>query len=323
MDLFFIYLELDKGYSKNTCEAYGSDLRYWSKYVENHNINWREAQSQDIYSFLFELSQKKNISKRSQSRVLSSLKSFYRYCEKESLVDKNMLRNLRSPKHRRGLPHPIKSFEIGMILESNTKQSIHLQLRDKALWELMYSAGLRISEILSLDIKDVIESYSNVESPEVLDSFKVLGKGGKERIVFIGSYAKKSIQNYLYLRSHKQKNDQRKSLERKEALFINGRGERLSRRGAQYILKERLKKLGIFGNYSPHSFRHAFATDLLNQGAELRHIQEMLGHSSISTTQNYTHVAIQKIKDTFYKSHPHANRNRLDFISKEKIHSER
>ena len=186
-------------------------------------------------------------------------------------------------------------------LDEKSKTTSYTQARDVALWETMYSSGLRISEILSLRPRDILESASD-EGIQIRDSVSVMGKGGKTRVVFIGGKAQDALKKYLVFRGELQK--QAKT----EALFLNARGGALTRRGANYILKKRLLRLNLPHNYSSHSLRHSFATDLLNHGADLRHIQEMLGHASISTTQHYTHVAVEKLKSVFWKAHPHARK---------------
>ena len=175
-----------------------------------------------------------------------------------------------------------------------------LEIRDIALWELAYSGGLRISEILGLNISNILELDDDLKSQIIAKQIKIKGKGNKERMVFINTSSQKALKRYIDIRI------QFTNIPSETALFLNIRGTRLTRRGALFILKNRLNNLNLSTKYKPHSFRHSFATDLLNNGAEIRHIQEMLGHSSISTTQNYAHVAIDKLKETFMKCHPHA-----------------
>ena len=257
------------------------------------------------------LSQEKNIGKVSQARATSVLKSFYRFCEMQKIIEENPFKGLRAPRYKKGLPKPIKAVELEILLEGTSdersKTSSYIETRDIALWEAMYSSGLRISEILSLEPEHIIESGIGSENFQIKDSIRVLGKGNKNRVVFIGSKAKAALKKYLILRYRLQR-CQKQSQGRVNALFLNTKGGALTRRGANYILKKRLQRLELPRNYSSHSLRHSFATDLLNSGADLRHIQEMLGHSSISTTQNYTHVAIEKLQDIFWKAHPHAKK---------------
>ena len=287
--------------------AYSSDLKIWELHVNTNRLDWNLFDAKDFYDHLYTLSKVRNLHKRSQARAASVLKSFYQFCEEQKIINENPIRGLRAPKYRRTLPKPIKSVEMRSLLEDSlhekSRTTSYTQARDVALWETMYSSGLRVSEILSLRLRDILESDPDQEDIQIKDSIPVTGKGGKTRVVFIGSKAQGALKKYLVFRVDLQKQT------KTEALFLNARGGALTRRGANYVLKKRLLGLELPHNYSSHSIRHSFATDLLNNGADLRHIQEMLGHSSISTTQHYTHVAVEKLKAVFWRSHPHAKRN--------------
>ncbi len=299
---FLEYLTSERGFSQNTYIAYRSDLSGFGNYLEIEIIDWRLVNEKIIFSYLFSLSENKNLTRRSQARVLTVIKVFYKYCYQNKIILKNLVKGVRAPKYSRNLPRPIKPIDMEVLLESQANVPSHIYKRDQAMWELMYSSGLRISELLKLQIIDILEQSSE-NHINILDYIIVKGKGGKSRAIFIGKEAKIALIDYLLSR-HLLFSKEAANSER--SLFLNARGKPLSRRGAHYIFKKRLHLLGLPQNYSIHSFRHSFATDLLNGGADLRHVQEMLGHKSISTTQNYTHVAKEKLREAFWKGHPHA-----------------
>ncbi|MES0488405.1 MAG: tyrosine recombinase [Leptospirales bacterium] len=306
LNSFFSYLEFEKHYSVNTLDAYRNDLTQWVTYIEREKIDWVTVEQQSVYAFLSELRSEKGISKSSQARKTASLKSFYSYCERNDIIEKNTLKKLRSPKYNRSLPKPLRPVEMERYLEDGTDQLPWIQIRDRAILETLYSSGMRISEMLPLNAEEVIEMNGSIKENLVIE-----GKGGKQRVVFVGVKAKEALELYLEARTIVLKNVlkgvDRENMD-KTALFINYRGGRLSRRGAAYILKKRKSLLLANEDVSPHTLRHTFATDMLNSGADIRVVQEMLGHSSVSTTQNYTHVAKERIQNTFRNCHPHAKK---------------
>ena len=305
---FLEYIHFERAFSANTRLAYKADLKNFSKYLGSKGINWRSIDSKQVFDYLFFLSAEKNIGRRSQARVIAVIKSFYKYCHREEMIRENPMAGFRAPRYQRGLPRPIKPIEMETFLEAPLKKPEHIVKRDRAMWELMYSSGLRISELLSLQVASVLDGPhapppTRAEGLDILEHIAVKGKGGKSRVVFIGQEARASLADYLLSRHLFFR---KKTMNSEKALFLNASGKPLSRRGAHYTIKQRLALLGLPENYSTHSLRHSFATDLLNSGADLRHVQEMLGHENVSTTQNYTHVAKEKIRDAFWKAHPHA-----------------
>ncbi len=299
---FLEYIHFERGLSENTYLAYSSDLNSLNDYFTLKEIDWRLMDQKMIFDYLFFSSENKNLAKRSQARSMAVIKAFYKYAHQEKIIECNDIKGVRSPKHQRSLPKPIRPIDIETLLEDQTNAAQHINQRDQAMWELMYSAGLRISELLSLNITDVLDQ-SCESMISIHESVVVQGKGKKDRTVFIGKEAQKALTFYLKDRSLFFPRGANIS---QKALFLNAKGKPLSRRGAHYTLKKRLLSLGLPQNYSAHSLRHSFATDLLNDGANLRHIQEMLGHENISTTQNYTHIAKEKLREVFWRAHPHA-----------------
>lgn len=261
-------------------------------------------------------SRQRKLGARSQARKLSALRGFFSDLERRGMCPENPARELRAPKFFRPLPGVLYPEDLARLLPDEPatiaiKSSAKNQttapdapvgsedarpcfaVRDQALCETLYSSGMRISELLALTI-DALGVGTKYGIPEQL---KILGKGRKERLVFLGSEARSALRAYLQIRS--------KFKPQTDRLFLNHHGRALSDRGARYILKEMQRRLGIRRRVSPHKMRHSFATDLLNSGAEIRAVQELLGHSSLSTTQIYTHVSRERLRDTYRNCHPH------------------
>ncbi|HMY10595.1 MAG TPA: tyrosine recombinase [Turneriella sp.] len=292
---FIHFLEDERGLAANTREAYQRDLSQWLEFAEREGLAPDEITGEDIYSFLGSLrSRNEPLERRSQARKLSAIKSFYRYLEKRKLAEKNPARTLRAARYKRLLPRPLRPLELESLLDFSDGEEKFTEMRDRALWETLYSSGMRISEALSLKM----QPFSGTQIP---DEIKVTGKGNKDRIVFIGSAARHAIAEYLPHRADTLYRTKKQA----DALFINFKGTALTRRGAHYLLRQRATRLGLDGRITPHSLRHSFATDLLNEGADIRHVQEMLGHASVSTTQNYTHVAKERLFEVYRRAHPH------------------
>ncbi|HRP70319.1 MAG TPA: tyrosine-type recombinase/integrase, partial [Turneriella sp.] len=240
----------------------------------------------DVCAFLGTLrTREKVLERRSQARKLSALKTFYNFLEKRSLIAKNPTRTLKAARYKRLLPRPLRPIELERLLDDPVDDEEHFTgMRDKALWETIYSSGMRISEALSLSVTPF--SFSVIP-----DEITVTGKGSKDRVVYFGKCARQAITEYLPLRSAVLSRLKKQS----DALFLNFKATPLTRRGAHYLIQKRARALGLATRVTPHTLRHSFATDLLNEGANIRHVQEMLGHASVSTTQNYTHVAKERL----------------------------
>lgn len=291
---FIEFLEAERGLAVNTREAYRRDLTQWLNFAECEGLTDGDITGEDIYGFLGSLrSRQEALERRSQARKLSAIRSFYRYLEKRHFTAKNPARNLRAARYKRLLPRPLRPLELETLLEGGTAEEKFTTLRDRALWETLYSSGARISEALGLCLP--------LFSVSVPEEVKVRGKGSKERLVFLGRAARVALSEYLPFRADILYQRKRSS----DALFINFRGTALTRRGAYYLMKKSVREKGLDGRITPHSLRHSFATDLLNAGADIRHVQEMLGHASVSTTQNYTHVAKERLFEVYRRSHPH------------------
>lgn len=288
---FKAYLQLEKSLSPNSVEAYLRDIEKFTQYLELHHElkNPQQIDLAHLEKFLRYISEL-GINAASQSRIISGLRSFYHYCLQEQITTKDPTALLETPKLKKALPEVLTYQEIENII-SQIDVSTPEGTRNKAIIETLYSCGLRVSELVNLKISCL---YSEI------GFIRVIGKGDKERLVPIGSSALKYITLY--------KNNIRVHLPvipgNQDVLFLNRRGRKLSRVMIFLIIKELAKRAGITKNISPHTFRHSFASHLVEGGADLRAVQEMLGHESITTTEIYTHLNREYLRDTLQQFHP-------------------
>jgi integrase/recombinase XerD len=298
IDNFLKYLVVEKGFSKNTEEAYRNDLCQLQEFVENEISKrgeiptWEDFGRQEMLNYMLSLKEKKYAS-TTLARKIAAAKSFFKFLSDEQKVKQNPTENIASLKVGRALPKPITVSQARRLLEEPAKQSTPEAKRDKAMLELLYASGMRVSELVALDIDDVDTPGGFV---------RCFGKGHKERMIPIYPRAAQSIEEYI--KEARPRIVQNRSDEK--ALFLNVRGERLTRQGLWQILKGYAKDANIETEVTPHTLRHSFATHMLNGGADLRMVQELLGHANISTTQVYTHLTSEHVRNTFDKSHPRA-----------------
>jgi integrase/recombinase XerD len=292
------HLRIERGLSENSLTSYGRDLRYFLEFLQNRDLKLSQVSAKVLSDFEVWLKDR-SLAVSSINRTNSAVKSFLIYCARE--YDLNLpTGEISSHKIARKLPKALTIDEITSLIESAKSLSAATSLRDVALLELLYSTGGRVSEIIGININDL----AKVESDnEVIQTIKLRGKGAKERIVPIGSYALSALDNYLVrvrpaLVAKSGKNE--------SALFLNSRGGRLSRQSAWNIVLASAQASGLEGKVSPHVFRHSYATHLLDGGADIRVVQELLGHSSVTTTQIYTLVTIDKIRQSYSSAHPRA-----------------
>ena len=284
---FFAFLKVEQGVSAHTLRAYQKDLTEFLDFAPN-SLN--KIDYLDIRSYLASLHARK-LKKTTISRKLAAIRSFFKFLHREGYVKKNPAKLVSSPKVPRSLPKFLTIDEIFSLLDTPEGETFRV-CRDRAMLELLYSSGIRVSELTSLDISDLDLRESLI---------RVKGKGMKERIVPVGSKALESIQEYL---------PERLSLRKKSsALFPNNRGGRLTQRSVRRIVLHYSRMIRLKGELSPHTLRHTFATHLLHEGADLRVIQELLGHASLSTTQKYTHVDITHLAEVYDKAHPLAKKD--------------
>jgi tyrosine recombinase XerD len=290
---FINYLKVERNYSQHTVDSYNRDLSDFMKFLSDENKNSPSIESIDhlsIRSYLADL-QSRQLSRTTVVRRLSSIRSFFKYLCKRGHLESDPTSTLSSPKVQRKLPNFLEVAEIEALLSAPDKEDI-IGLRDQAILELLYSTGMRVSELLALDLPDIDHLNTIV---------KVRGKGKKERIIPIGGYAMSAIDKYLKER-HKLK--VKKS---NQALFVSERGNRIpDRQSINRRVKQYAQSAGIKKNVTAHTLRHTFATHLLNAGADLRSIQELLGHEKLATTQIYTHVSADRLKEVYEKTHPRA-----------------
>ena len=281
---FFNFLIIEKGLSKNTVKAYETDIKGFIKWINKNNkqslLNIKESSVNQYISYLFSLKLKSS----SVNRKISSLKSFYLFLLKKKLIRHSPFSEVISPKQEKYLPASMSESEVEKLLNS-PDASKEIEQRDKAMIEMLYATGMRISELVNLKITDIDMNRSVI---------KVMGKGSKERLIPFGESASEALFNYLKTRKDSSSKE----------VFISNRGRKITRvafwqRIKVYLLRENLKI-----SISPHTLRHAFATHLLNRGADLRSVQLLLGHSDLSTTQIYTHIAKQRLGDVLKKHHP-------------------
>lgn len=286
------YLLNVRRYSSNTVSSYSFDICDFTKFIRGLGKIFKDIKVDDVKSWILDLTERQ-IGKRSIKRKMSSLKSFYAWMYLQKKVDSDPFEYVHSPKATHALPDFFSEKEIDSLLTANEKRTDKLKDRDQALLMLMFASGLRASEVVNLTFNQV--DFDN-------RIMKVSGKGNKDRLVPFTNSAKESMLNYI--------NGLRKDLLKEDTkyIFLNSKGNKMTVRGLEYILDEIEAKTGLYGKIHPHMLRHSFATKMLNRGADLRTIQELLGHSSIETTSIYTHVAYENMKETYEKTFPRAKK---------------
>jgi len=294
---FLNYLAVEKGFSENTLAAYRNDLQQLANFVDEEAArsgsvpSWAGFSRQGMLSYLLNLKER-GYAATTVARKVAAAKSFFSFMLAEGNMKENPTQNIGSPKVGKSLPKPISYSQAMLLLEQPAKLSTPEAKRDKAMLELMYASGMRVSELVSLDLNSVDTEGGSV---------RCFGKGHKERVIPIAPRAASTLKEYLEeARPHLVHNDAER------ALFLNRRGERLTRQGFWQILKGHAKSAGLDAEISPHTLRHSFATHMLSGGADLRSVQELLGHANISTTQVYTHLTTEHIRRSYEQSHPRA-----------------
>ena len=294
---FLNYLTVEKGFSVNTLDAYRNDLQQLASFAGEEAAkqglisSWENFSRQTMLSYMLNLKER-NYAATTIARKVAATRSFFGFLKSEGIIKTDPTENMSSPSVGKSLPKPITISQVRQLLEQPAKLNTVEAKRDKAMLELLYASGMRISELVNLNLGDV-----NTDEGFV----KCFGKGHKERIVPIYEQAARSVQEYIA--------ETRPKLAHKKdgvALFLNPRGDRLTRQGFWQKLKEYAKSAGLGTRVSPHTLRHSFATHMLSGGADLRAVQELLGHANISTTQVYTHLTSEHVRRTYERSHPRA-----------------
>lgn len=290
---FLRYLSIDLGHSENTVVNYRRDLRKFNAFLKaKAKVQIDHIQTEDIQLFLVELKHK-GYASATTSRIISSLKQFFRYLMLEGVLEQNPAQLLEQPKARKHLPDTLSTDEIDALLAAPDIET-NLGIRDRSIFELMYATGLRVSELITLKLDEL-----HLE----LGFIQTIGKGNKERIVPLGEEAQYWLDRYLnevrYLM-------QKPGIQDHNAVYLSRRGGPFTRQGIWKNLKKYVELAGIQANVTPHTLRHSFATHLLENGADLRMVQELLGHSDISTTQIYTHISNYRLREVYRKNFPRA-----------------
>jgi len=289
IERFLDALWLERGLSDNTLAAYRSDLLHLSKYLESHSSSLKNASTQDLRDYIKVLHQK-SASPRTVARALSSWRRFFRYAVREGLATEDPTALLEAPRQGRSLPDTLSESDVERLLQAPDTTTAE-GFRDRAMLETLYASGLRVSELVNLLMEQV--NFN-------LGVIKTVGKGNKERLVPVGDDAQEWLQGYI--------KDARKDLLNLhgvcDALFVTRRGGAMTRQTFWYAIKKHARTAGIKKHVSPHTLRHAFATHMLNHGADLRVVQMLLGHSNVSTTQIYTHVARARLQALHQEHHP-------------------
>jgi integrase/recombinase XerD len=296
---FLAYLEFERGLSRNTLEAYRSDLLQLGEHLRRTGADALTAGHADLADFVATLAagsdERPPASPATLQRKVACLRSFYRHLRRQEVLTDDPTAHLRAPRQSRRLPHVLSREEVATLLAQPTGTE-PAALRDRALLEVMYACGLRASEAIGLAVGDV----------DLEDGIlRARGKGAKERLVPIGSAAARALEAYLSRGRLRLAGDRLES-----RLFLNHRGSGLTRQGLYKIVQRHAATAGLAGRMSPHTLRHTFATHLLAGGCDLRSLQEMLGHADIATTQVYTHLSADRLKDVYFDAHPRARASR-------------
>lgn len=294
IDNFLDYLSVEKGYSEHTIAAYRNDLTGLLEFARSTGgmTNWVDFTRQTMLSYLLDLKDRGYVATTIARKVAAS-RSFFTFLINEGTIKTNPTENMSSPAVGKALPKPIAVEQIRLLLEQPAKHPTSEAKRDRAMLELLYASGMRISELVALNMEDV-----SLEGEYFVRCF---GKGRKERIIPLYRQIAENIKQYI--------EEERLKLSRgrkEEALFLNARGERITRQGFWQKLKEYARAAGLSSQISPHTLRHSFATHMLNGGADLRSVQELLGHANISTTQVYTHLTTEHMRRAYDSAHPRA-----------------
>ncbi|MGH7199431.1 MAG: tyrosine recombinase XerC [Planctomycetaceae bacterium] len=296
IDSFLRHLQIERNASGHTLKSYAEDFESLREFFAARGGGIPQIESVTVgllrgyVAYLHEC----QYAPATIARRLACLRSFFRFCCREELISHNPAKALRTPRGGRKLPHFLTTEEVGKLLvapPANTPDG----LRDRAMLETTYSAGLRVAELVSLNVEDWDRDAGVV---------RVLGKGRKERIAPIGSYAARALRRWLEVRSPADN----AGPQHRFAMFLNRFGTRLTDRSVRRLIEKYITLTGLDGRTTPHTLRHSFATHLLDGGADLRSVQELLGHKSLTTTQIYTHVSTRRLRETYEKAHPHATR---------------
>jgi len=296
IDDFLTSIEVEKGYSVNTRVAYKNDLGQFLDFLKSpaeSSVNsWSEVSKNHLVDYILHLKTVREYASTTVARKVAAIKSFFHFLVAEGFITDDPTATLDSPRVRKYLPRAISQEDVEKLLDAASKRDTPRALRDRAILELLYATGMRVSELVALNVSDVDLASASV---------RCFGKGGKERVIPIYERAVKAVEAYLNKgRIHLLRDPEQK------ALFLNQRGLRLTRQGLWLIVKGYVKEAGLKVPVTPHTLRHSFATHMLRGGADLRNVQELLGHANIATTQVYTQVSNERLREVYDEAHPRA-----------------
>ena len=296
IDEFLTSIEVEKGYSENTRVAYKNDLGQFLEFLkgqaEPRVDHWSEVRKDHLLAYILHLKTVREYASTTVARKVAAIKSFFHFLVAEGFITDDPTATLDSPRVRKYLPRAIAQEDVEKLLEAASKKDTPRGLRDRAILELLYATGMRVSELVAMNVGDVDLASASV---------RCFGKGGKERVIPIYERAVEATEAYLSKgRVHLLRDSEEK------ALFLNQRGQRLTRQGLWLIVKGYVKEAGLTVQVTPHTLRHSFATHMLRGGADLRNVQELLGHANIATTQVYTQVSNERLREVYDEAHPRA-----------------
>ena len=291
---FLKFITVEKGYAQNTLSAYQNDLNQMAAHLRQKNpeMSWAQVTREDVSEYIIHL-RSLTYSSTTVARKLAALKSFFHFLTMEHVLSENPAAMLDSPKVRKYLPKALSTEDVDRLLAEPAKDSSPKGQRDRAIMETLYATGMRVTELISLNIEDVNTSEGYI---------RCMGKGAKERIVPLYPQAMEALQTYV----QNGRTQLLKAPVAENALILNQRGERLTRQGLWLIIKEYARRVGITFEVTPHTLRHSFATHMLSGGADLRNVQVLLGHANVTTTQVYTHVSNERLREVYNDAHPRA-----------------
>ncbi len=293
---FLTYLKVEKAYSENTRVAYKNDLgqflSFLSRRVELGVIDWGGVKRDHLVAYILHLKTEREYASTTVARKVAAIKSFFHFLVAEGFIKDDPTATLDSPRVKKYLPRAISQEDVEKLLDAASKKDTPRGLRDRAILELLYASGMRVSELVALNVSDVDLASASV---------RCFGKGGRERVIPVYQRAVEAVETYLNKgRIHLLRDPEQK------ALFLNQRGKRLTRQGLWLIVKGYVKEAGLSITVTPHTLRHSFATHMLRGGADLRNVQELLGHANIATTQVYTQVSNERLRQVYDEAHPRA-----------------
>jgi len=293
---FLTSIEVEKGYSENTRVAYKNDLTQFLEFLSTHAqprvSSWSEVSKDHLTAYILHLKNVREYASTTVARKVAAIKSFFHFLVAEGLITDDPTATLDSPRVKKYLPRAITQEQVEKLLDAASEKDTPRGLRDRAILELLYATGMRVSELVALNVGDVDVASASV---------RCFGKGGKERVIPIYERAVQAVRDYVNKgRIHLLRDPEER------ALFLNQRGQRLTRQGLWLIVKGYVKEAGLNVPVTPHTLRHSFATHMLRGGADLRNVQELLGHANIATTQVYTQVSNERLREVYDEAHPRA-----------------